>query len=250
VRDGGYFAGLLDAPGAPATRAGGLLLDPTRVERAVDEAHRAGFQVAIAATGEAAIGVAIRSFERALQRAPAIDHRHRIEICAQPTLAQLDRIADLGISVVVQPVRLLTGAPPGAASTPLRRMLERGILVAAGSGCPAAPLDPIATVAAACMHPNEAERLTAAEALALCTSDAARVAFEESDRGTLTAGKRADLVVLSQSPLAVPPEGVGRIRVEQVWLGGVEVEAQSLSVSRYVLGSLAGRLREAIGLVD
>ena len=47
------------------------------------------------------------------------------------------------------------------------------------------------------------QALSAAEALRLFTSGAARLQFEESEKGALRAGLRADLVLLSANPLAV-----------------------------------------------
>ena len=53
------------------------------------------------------------------------------------------------------------------------------------------------------------------------TAAAARQYFEENDKGTLAPGKRADLVILSQDPTAVPPEQIREIRVlETVRNGG------------------------------
>jgi predicted amidohydrolase YtcJ len=65
------------------------------------------------------------------------------------------------------------------------------------------------------------ERIPAAEALRAVTASAARQYFEENDKGTLAPGKRADLVILSQDPTAVPPEQIREIRVlETVRNGG------------------------------
>ncbi len=55
---------------------------------------------------------------------------------------------------------------------------------------------------------------------ALVQAHAARLQFEEDEKGTLGPGKRADLVVLSANPLAVAPDGIAGIRVLRTITGG------------------------------
>jgi len=62
--------------------------------------------------------------------------------------------------------------------------------------------------------------LTAFEALRLFTRDAAYIQFEENEKGTLAAGKRADLAVLSANPLNVRPDGIAAIEVLRTVVGG------------------------------
>jgi predicted amidohydrolase YtcJ len=57
------------------------------------------------------------------------------------------------------------------------------------------------------------ERITPCEALRAITADAAWQSFEEDRKGTLEAGKLADLVVLSDDPLAVEPMAIQDIQV-------------------------------------
>jgi len=57
------------------------------------------------------------------------------------------------------------------------------------------------------------ERIPVLEALRAVTVNAARQYFEEADKGSLSPGKRADLVILSQDPAAVPPEKLRDILV-------------------------------------
>lgn len=64
------------------------------------------------------------------------------------------------------------------------------------------------------------ERLTAAEAVAAYTLGAAYASGEESLKGSLVPGKLADVVVLSQDLLAIPPSEILSTRVEHTILGG------------------------------
>jgi predicted amidohydrolase YtcJ len=67
-------------------------------------------------------------------------------------------------------------------------------------------------------HPEQA--ITPAQALRMFTRDAAYLQFEEDEKGTLAAGKRADLVMLSDNPLTVAPERIAAIRVLRTVCGG------------------------------
>jgi predicted amidohydrolase YtcJ len=105
---------------------------------------------------------------------------------------------------------------------PLRAFADAGVLVGGASDAPVESTDVLHAIA--CCVTREGfvpeQALTAAEALALFTRDAARLQFEEDEKGTLAPGKRADLVVLSASPLAVAPERIAAIRVLQTVVGG------------------------------
>jgi len=57
------------------------------------------------------------------------------------------------------------------------------------------------------------ERVTPFEALRAITADAGWQNFEKDRKGTLEAGKLADLVVLSADPLSIDPMGIQDIQV-------------------------------------
>ena len=67
------------------------------------------------------------------------------------------------------------------------------------------------------------ERVDARTALEAVTANAAFQYFEERDKGTLSPGKRADLVILDRDPLAVPPEELRVIRVLETWKDGAAI---------------------------
>lgn len=239
---GGFLAAVLDGPpGSDDTlpvEVASRAVDHAALDRVVARAHRRGFQVAIGATGPGAVEAALRAFEAALAVAPQVDHRHRIDGCGALNDDQLRRMGELGLTAVL---RVAPGGGPVAAAA--RRLVDRGILVAAGSGAPVGPIDPLG-VAVALTRP-QGEGLTLAEALATVTVDAARAGLAEGETGTLTPGKRADLVMLSASPHAAGMEG---LRILQVWVGGQRMVAQPASMLRFAWCSLRGRLRSAVGL--
>lgn len=70
---------------------------------------------------------------------------------------------------------------------------------------------------------GEKERISPLEALRSYTLHAAYYSFEEQHKGTIEPGKLADFIVLSDDPLAVPPDRIKDIRVLQTVVGGKTV---------------------------
>ena len=67
---------------------------------------------------------------------------------------------------------------------------------------------------------NAAERVSVQEALELYTINAARIAFEEHDKGSLEAGKLGDFVVLAEDLFEIDPSHIKDIPVEITVIGG------------------------------
>lgn len=67
------------------------------------------------------------------------------------------------------------------------------------------------------------ERIGVYEALRAVTANAAYQYHEEAEKGTLSAGKRADFIRLDRSPLAVPKEEVCSIRIKETYKDGNRV---------------------------
>jgi len=64
------------------------------------------------------------------------------------------------------------------------------------------------------------QRISVDQALAICTVHGAYASFEENLKGSLTAGKLADFVVLEKDPHDVPPEEIIDIRVLRTVMAG------------------------------
>ena len=67
---------------------------------------------------------------------------------------------------------------------------------------------------------DDAERLTVEQALTAYTRTAAEAAGDAADKGTLTAGKLADMVVLADDPMSVDPTTIKDIPVVATLAGG------------------------------
>ncbi len=214
----------------PANR-GVLFYSDEQVGQFVKAANRAGLQVSMHAIGDAAVAQAVNAIEAALHDFPRPDHRHVVIHASLARLQDLERMARLGIGLAVQPALLRWPQEPldysrrilGERSETmlrLRDMLDLGIHVGGGTDAPCALPDPIVGLYSACNHYNPAQSLTIAEALRLFTAEVAYLSFDEKQRGTLETGKIADLTILSENPLALQPEELLRLKIEQLILAG------------------------------
>jgi predicted amidohydrolase YtcJ len=110
-----------------------------------------------------------------------------------------DRIAavhDLGIVIVQNPTHFAAlGLYPTAEYSPMKSLLKAGIHLAIGSD---GAMNPYLNIMMAAAHPHPGESLTREEAVEAYTRESAYAEFAEADKGTIAAGKLADLAVLSQ----------------------------------------------------
>ncbi len=188
-----------------------------------------GFRVAVHAIGNAGLDAALAAFGACEQRFPGADHRFRLEHACLASPTQLRRLAELGGVAVVQPgfVHHLGAAVRGvtfddAIWLPFADVLASGVAMAASSDSPCAFHQPLLTAA------RGANRRTAAgdvlqgaqsvsyeEWLRAYTAGASFSGAQENERGALTAGLRADLVVLDGALDADHPPSIA-----QTWVAG------------------------------
>ena len=108
-------------------------------------------------------------------------------------------------------------------------MLDAGIRLAGASDAPIESPDVLHAIH--CCVTREGfepqQGITVLEALRMYTIDAAYAQFEESVKGSLTSGKRADMVILSRNPLTTPSHEIRSISVEKTIVGGVTIYART-----------------------
>jgi len=92
----------------------------------------------------------------------------------------------------------------------------------AQSDAPVGPLDPLQAIQLAVtregFYPQQC--IDVARAIKMHTIDAAFAHFEDSVKGSITEGKRADFAILSANPAKVPSDKIENIRVEKTVVGG------------------------------
>lgn len=212
-----------DDPG----NSGLLLTPPEELKRVIEEAAAHGFQVATHAIGDRANRLVLDTVEAVLSPEGRERLRPRIEHAQVLHPDDLPRFNELGVIPSMQPTHCTSDMPWAGDRLGERRLhgayawrtlLESGCLIPGGSDAPVESPAPLAGIYAAMSRQDPSgapaggwrpeERLSAAEALAMFTGNAARASFSEALNGTLERGKRADLTILSGNPLLCTPQQV------------------------------------------
>ena len=204
----------------------------------------AGFQIMLHAIGDKAIRLALDAFEHAARVNGTSGRRHRVEHAEVPDPADLPRFARLGVIASTQALFAnpdqttlenyapLLGPARAARANAFGRFDQAGAVQAFGSDWPVFPMEPLRGIYCAATrqtpegtpaggwHPEN--RLSVEAALRHFTADAAYASFDEAEKGTLSPGKLADFVVLSQDLLALPPERLLEAKVLLTVVGGRE----------------------------
>jgi predicted amidohydrolase YtcJ len=204
------------------------------------EAHSHGFRIGTHSNGDVALEQVIGIYELLHERDPQPGLRHRIEHLALPTPDHLARCARLGVMAATQTVFLPAMGATFRRYMPevyypraygVRAMLDAGLDVALSTDAPVVPDDnPLLGLKAAIDRLDhagaplgEAQAITPDEALYAYTMGGAILSDDAENRGSITPGKWADLVVLSGDPLTTPPEALLNLNVEQTYVGGALV---------------------------
>lgn len=234
-RTAAMFEPYLPAPGGETTR-GIFIYEDAELNALVAHYHRLGHQLSIHAIGDAAIEQCIRAVALAIAAAPRADHRHRIEHCGFITPAQIVAMQRLGMTLAPQPVfvhefgdlyvDVLGGVRPQTCY-PMRTWIDAGLHPAASTDAPVSssnPMDNLYPMLARKTRTGRVigggERITIAEALDCMTWNGAWVSFSERDKGRLTPGQLADLVVLDRDIFSAHAEEIPRTQVDLTIVGG------------------------------
>lgn len=194
------------------------------------ERDKEGWQIALHAIGDRANRMALEGFAEAGRMHPyatSWPKRHRIEHAQVVVPSDFKRFAELGIIASMQPSHAITDQRwadsrlgeyrvLGAYSWHLMR--SYAVHVPFGTDFPVESIDPYRTLFAAVARQEEdgkpdggwqpQERLSMAEAIRCHTYESAYAEFAEKEKGTIEAGKLADLVVHSKDLLTIAPKEI------------------------------------------
>lgn len=211
----------LTEPYADADGGGSLAHTDDELAEFLHNAHLAGLQSGLHVIGDAAVEQSLRVWERVYRSLDTRERRHfrarrhRLEHFELASIDQVERAANLGLAISIQPAfdalwgqpgqmyELRLGEERARGMNRFRTLTSRGLEVGGGSDTPVTPLDPMLAVWALENHHDPAERMGREEALRLCTVGAARLAHLEK-KGRLEPGASADLAAYDEDPLETP----------------------------------------------
>ncbi|NKB33852.1 MAG: amidohydrolase family protein [Pseudomonadales bacterium] len=217
-----------------------LYMTEQEIHEEVERAHRNDFQVAVHANGDVTIAMVLDAFQRAQELWPRENTRHRIEHCSLVNPELLGRIRDLG--VVPAPFYTYVhyhgnkwveyGEERMRWMFAHKSFLDYGIPVAPASDYTPGPYEPMMAIQSMVTRkdfdgrvwgPNQ--RITVDQALKICTMNGAYASFEENIKGSITAGKLADFVILADDPHDVDPDQIKHIEIVRTVVGGTTMHA-------------------------
>ncbi len=197
-----------------------------------------GVQLCTHAIGDRACREVLDIYERTFRAHPQKnDLRWRVEHASVLSPADIPRFGQLGVIPSIQAISVATDGPwmiervgehrARERLFTFQKLLQSGALLVNGTDAPVEDVDPLPCFRAsiACRLPDGTvywpdQRLTREQALRSYTINAAYAAFEERIKGSLTPGKLADIVVLSDDIMTIPEEAIADARVLYTIVGG------------------------------
>jgi predicted amidohydrolase YtcJ len=233
-----FFEPYTDDPGTSGLLHGQMFPEGIMEERIL-AADRAGLQLAIHAIGDRAVSLLLDMYEKAAAANGPRDRRWRVEHAQHLRPADVARFGRLGLVASVQPYHAVDDGrwaerkigPERVKTTYAFESLRRaGAVLAFGSDWTVAPMSPLLGIYAAVTRRTldgknpggwvPEEKVSVDEAVRAYTVNGAWAEFAETSKGTIAAGRLADLVVLDRDIFALPPEDIVRARVRMTILDG------------------------------
>ncbi|MFC2169537.1 amidohydrolase [Acidobacteriota bacterium] len=193
----------------------------------VEKAHQNDYQIGVHAIGDKGVNWVLNAVERAQEKHGKKGLRHRVEHNTVVALDDLSRFKELGVIGSMQPnitgdqayrtTRL--GEERAHRVDMWKTLLENGAMLCFGTDWPVSDVNPMLNLhRIATRYPEQ--RLLMADAIRYYTYGPAYAAFEEDIKGSLEAGKLADIVVLSKDLFDIDPEEILTTEVVYKILGG------------------------------
>ena len=222
-------------PGRQPPYKGNVTTTQDDLDAWVERVHRAGIQVNCHANGDVAIDMYLTALERANKAAPRADSRPKITHCTLVNETLVRRMKALG----AVPAMFTTytyyntdkfpfyGQDLMKRALAFRTMLDAGIHAAAGSDFSPGPFAPLMGIQGMVTRTGwdgttwgANQRVSVDEAIRINTLNGAFAAHEESAKGSITAGKLADFVVLADDPHTVANDKIKDIQIVRTVVGG------------------------------
>jgi predicted amidohydrolase YtcJ len=214
----------------------GILVTPEpQLYATLKKAHEADWQLAVHSNGDEAIDLVLRIYERLQREHPRPDPRFRLEHCTMIDDDLVRRIKALG--AIPTPFSTYVywhgekmkeyGAERLDRMFAMRSFLDAGIRATQASDYPPGPFEPMMALQSEVTRTDTKgqvwgakQKITVEEALRVGTIHGAYASYEEGRKGSIEAGKLADLVVLGRDPLREDPSALVRVPIERTMVGG------------------------------
>jgi len=203
------------------------------------KADAAGLQLCTHAIGDQGISIILDLYTEIAKAHGEADRRSRIEHVQHMAAKDFDRFAQLHVIASVQPYHAIddgrwaekrVGHDRASRTYAFRTLLDHGVRLALGTDWNVAPLNPLLTVYAAVTratldgkNPNgwfPEQKLTVSETVEAYTMGSAYAEFQEKEKGSITPGKLADLVLLSEDIFTIDPTNIRDVKVLKTIVGG------------------------------
>jgi len=233
-----FFEPYLDAPNTSGIPSDEMFPEGAMLER-VRGADRAGLQVIIHAIGDRANDNILSIYERVEKENGDRDRRFRIEHAQHLRPQDITRFARDKVIASMQPYHAIDDGrwaekrigPERAKTTyAFRSLLDSGAMLAFGTDWTVAPLSPMLSIYAAVTrrtldgkHPNgwiPEQRISVEEAIRAYTVGSAFAEFQENEKGTITPGKLADIVILARDIFKIDPKEIEKVKVVTTIMDG------------------------------
>ena len=236
---GGRTAALNESYSDDPGNCGVAILTQERINEMFALAHALGWQVSAHAIGDRTMEMLLEGFKYMLRQRPEADARPRIIHAQITNQSILEACRELGVVCDIQPIFVANdhsfverrvGKQRAKLSYAWKTMLDLGIAAGGGSDAPVADCNPLLGLYAAVTRQDTAgnppngwlpeQKLTLDEAIHLFTLGSAFASFHEHNRGSLSAHKLADFVVLSADLTQIPSTALKDITVLATYIGG------------------------------
>ena len=222
-------------PGVTPPYKGNVTETQATLNEWVERVHRAGIQLNCHANGDVAIDMYLTAAERALKLLPRQNARPKITHCTLINPRLVQRIKEIGAVPAMfttyayyNPDKFVYyGEAMMKNCMAYRSMLDAGIYAAAGSDFSPGPFAPLMGIQGMVTRRGwdgkvwgANQRITVSEAIAVNTYNGAWTSGEETIKGSITAGKLADYVVLADDPHTVDAEKIKDIQIVRTVVGG------------------------------
>ncbi len=230
-----FFQAYLDAPNSVGLASDEIPMMPELVLNA----DKAGLQINIHAIGDRANATVLDIFAKTAAANGDRDRRSRIEHAQHLRVEDIKRFGGQKVIASMQPFHVIDDGrwawkrldePRLKGTYAFRTLLDSGAVLAFGSDSPVAPLNPIFGVYGSVTrrtlddkNPNgwiPEQKISVEETIRAFTWGSAYAEFQDHIKGTLTEGKLADFVVLSDDIFTIDPQDIWNVKVRMTFVDG------------------------------